>query len=242
MLQITIDGPAGVGKSTAAKMLARRLGLLYLDTGATYRALAYQVVGERLEPASLTRVLDLARHLQVRFKQTPDQVRVFLDGADVTQDIRTERVTEVAAIIAQFPQIRAVLVELQRRLASAQPCVVEGRDTGSVVFPQAPYKFFLTASSVIRAKRRHTELSRAQVSCPSLTALSRQLRSRDRLDRTRQVGPLVKPKRAIVINTSHLSAEEVIQRMLRHLARGRFFRDAAARRPKPASHRAHLAG
>lgn len=212
---ITIDGPAGVGKSTVAKLLARRLKLGYLDTGATYRALAYEALQRRLDPHDEAGMARLAAGLRLVFKRADwGCVRILLNGRDVTRRIRTEAVTEAAAVVAQHPRVRAVLVRLQRRLVRSRRLVVEGRDTGTVVFPRASYKFFLTAAPRVRAGRRRMELQEVQGRSPSLSAIAGQLRARDRLDRRRQIGPLVKPSGAVVVNTSRLAARDVVERML----------------------------
>lgn len=216
-LVITIDGPAGVGKSTVAKRLARRLGLLYLDTGATYRAVAYQALLEGVDPKDERAVARLAQRARIVLEQAARRVRVRLNGEDVTTRIRTERVTETAATIAQHPRVRVAMVRLQRRLAAAKRVIAEGRDTGSVVFPRARHKFFLTARPAVRAKRRQSELRTVQGRSPMLAVIARQLRHRDHLDRHRAVGPLVKPADARVIDTTALSVDEVIERVLAHL-------------------------
>lgn len=216
---ITIDGPAGVGKSTVAKLLAKRLGLRYLDTGATYRALAYQALLSGEDPRDERAMARLARALGVGLRRGADDgLRVMLNGRDVTRQIRTERVTEAASAVAQHPAVRRELVRLQRRLARRHACVVEGRDTGSVVFPAARYKFFLTADVRIRARRRQMELQGVQGHAPAVAVLARQLKVRDGLDRRRAIGPLIKPPHAVVMDTSRLKAEEVVQRILQRLA------------------------
>jgi len=217
-LIITIDGPAGAGKSTVAKLLARRLRLRYLDTGATYRALAYEALSRRMDPSDEVRLVRVARRLNLVFiHEGWGRLRILLNGRDVTRRIRTEAVTDAAAIVAQHPRVRAVLVRLQRRLIRSHRLVVEGRDTGTVVFPHASYKFFLTAQARVRARRRQMELQGVQGRSPSLSAIAGQLRTRDRLDRRRRVGPLLKPPGAIVLNTSSLRAPDVVKRLLRHL-------------------------
>ena len=219
-LIITIDGPAGVGKSTVAKLLAKQLGLLYLDTGATYRALAYQALRHGLDPRDEDRLMRLARSLRLTLRQSPvNGVKVMLNGHEVTRRIRTERVTDAAATVAQHARVRVAMVRLQRRLAGAHACVVEGRDTGSVVFSKARYKFFLTANIRVRARRRQMELRSLQGRAPSLAVIARQLKERDGLDRRRTTGPLVRPPKAIAVDTSHLNAHQVVQRMLRHVSR-----------------------
>lgn len=213
---ITIDGPAGVGKSTVAKLLAKQLGLMYVDTGATYRSLAYQAIRKDLDPRDEPAMARLARLLRVSLRQSSaDGPQVILHGRNVTRRIRTERVTDAAAMVAQYPAVRAELVRLQRRLAQRHACVVEGRDTGSVVFPNAAYKFFLTATVQVRARRRQRELRQIQGHAPQVRLIARQLRQRDGLDRRRRIGPLVTPAGAVVLDTSRLSARQVVQRLLR---------------------------
>lgn len=215
-LIITIDGPAGVGKSTAAELLARRLGVAYLDTGATYRALALQALREGWHPiADTKRLAALARRLPIAFTPHPSGgVSVLLDGDDVTSAIRTEEISEAAAQISQHPEVRAAMVRRQRELANRHGVVVEGRDTGSVVFPEATYKFFLTAEPSVRAKRRQRELLRLYGSRPPLAPIREQLHFRDSLDRTRRVGPLVKPAGSVTIDTTRLTASQVVRAML----------------------------
>lgn len=216
-LIITIDGPAGSGKSTAAKLLAKRLGLAYLDTGATYRALAHAAIKQGLSLVDEERLAALARRLPMRFVPSPrGAMRVLVGSADVTAAIRTEEVSEAAALVSQHPKVRAALVQRQRALARGG-VVVEGRDTGSVVFPRAPYKFFLHASPSVRARRRQRELARRYGSRSPLAQIEEQLHFRDGLDRTRRVGPLVTPRGAVVVDTSRLSVRQVVQAMLRHL-------------------------
>ena len=216
---ITIDGPAGVGKSTTAKLLAKRLGLVYLDTGATYRAVAHEVLEQGVDPRRPAAVARVARSIRLKLGHSAiGQLVVKVAGRDVTRAIRSERVTEAAAIIAQHPQVRAAMVRLQRRLARGQSIVVEGRDTGSVVFPKASYKFFLTADASVRARRRQKELLSLHGHAPSFTMLAKQLRRRDQLDRSREVGPLIRPAGSILVNTSSSGAAEVVEWMLQHLA------------------------
>jgi cytidylate kinase len=145
---------------------------------------------------------------------------VFLGVADVTHQIRTEEVTEAAAQLSQHPEIRRALVQMQRRLANTHGVVAEGRDTGSVVFPKASYKFFLDANPHTRARRRQFELLQLYGSNPPLAQVREQLHFRDGLDRTRRVGPLVKPKGAIAIDTSRLTAAQVVRAMERHIIKG----------------------
>lgn len=227
-LVITIDGPAGSGKSTAAKHLAKKLGLLYLDTGATYRVLAYAAIQKGLHPiADAKRIARMVGKLPFAFRQGPDgQIRVLLDRLDVSRVIRTEEITEAAAYLAQDPRVRKTLVERQRQWARKEGVVAEGRDTGSVVFPQATHKFFLKASLAVRAHRRQRELSKLYKSQTPLAQVSEQLHFRDSLDRTRRVGPLIKPKGAVEMDTSHLTVPQVVEAMLRRIQRGGSFHAA----------------
>jgi len=222
-LIITIDGPAGCGKSTVAKRLARSLGLTYLDTGATYRTLALAALQE--DPpvvADASRLADLARQLPIRLEAAPDgQLRVFLGDDEVTRKIRTEQVTEVAAQISQYPEVRAAMVERQRELAHTHAVVVEGRDTGSVVFPHATHKFFLDADPAVRAKRRQQELFKLYGSQTPLAMIREQIELRDGLDRSRRVGPLIKPSDAVLIDTTKKTVQGVVQEMLRTIRRTR---------------------
>lgn len=225
-LVVTIDGPGGVGKSTVAKLLARDLGLMYLDTGATYRALAFAALERRLSPVSQpTPIAALARKLPLRLEPAPGgSLHVLLNGRDISRDIRTERITEAAAQVSQHPEVRRAMVKLQRALANRHGVVVEGRDTGSVVFPSTSHKFFLDADPRIRARRRQRELKKLYGTEPPLAEITEQLQLRDELDRTRREGPLVKPRGAVVIDTSRRSALAVVRLMRQAIERGRFLR------------------
>ncbi len=233
-LLVTIDGPAGSGKSTVAKLLARRLHVMYLDTGATYRALAYAAVQADLNPMTDTkRVAALARALPLQMRPSSNgDLVVRLARVDITRRIRTEEVSEAAAQVSQYPEVRAAMVALQRRLSqrpwsdpvngvARRGVVVEGRDTGSVVFPHAAHKFFLTANPAIRARRRQRELERLYGSRPPLAQIQEQLHFRDGLDRHRRVGPLVKPKGAVAIDTTHRTALQVVRLILTHMKKGK---------------------
>lgn len=221
-LIVTIDGPAGVGKSTVAKLVAKKLGIMYLDTGATYRSLAYRVNEDPdLNPVTdAKKIAALGRQLDMHLNPLPDgSLQVLLDGKDVSKEIRNEIVTQVAAEISQHPEVRNAMVLLQRDLADRHGVVVEGRDTGSVVFPHATYKFFLDADEEIRAHRRQQEMKKLYRTSPPLKLVRSQIESRDRMDRHRKVGPLVEPKGAVKIDTTHRTIPQVVRLVIDHIER-----------------------
>ena len=210
---VAIDGPAGVGKSTVAKLLASRLGFLYLDTGALYRAVAWAVLEQKLEPADAEAVAGLLSKLSLRMQVTNNEVTVFINGKDVTKDLRTPAVSAAASVVSAIPAVRAWLLPVQREIGQKGSVVAEGRDIGTKVFPSAPVKFFLEADVTVRAQRRHLEL----VAAGHRTAIeqtSAELAGRDDRDRSRSMAPLVAAEDARHIDTSRLSVEEVVNQML----------------------------
>jgi CMP/dCMP kinase len=152
---IAIDGPAGVGKSTVAKLLAARLGYLYLDTGALYRAVAWKVLHERVEPADHVRVVGLLETTSVHMQFHNGSMQVLVDGREVTNELRTPEVTSAASVVSAIPRVREWLLPVQRQIGQRGSVVAEGRDIGTKVFPTAPLKFFLDADATVRAERRH---------------------------------------------------------------------------------------
>ena len=210
---VAIDGPAGVGKSTVAKLLASRLGFLYLDTGALYRAVAWAVLEHTLEPSDAEAVARLLSKLSLQMQVTNNEVAVFINGKDVTKDLRTPAVSAAASVVSAIPAVRAWLLPVQREIGQKGSVVAEGRDIGTKVFPSAPVKFFLEADVTVRAQRRHLEL----VAAGHRTAIeqtSAELAGRDDRDRSRSMAPLVPADDAHHIDTSRLSAEEVVNQML----------------------------
>lgn len=211
---VAIDGPAGAGKSTASKILARRLGFSLVDTGAIYRSAALVASGRRVAMEDETQLVELLERMRLKFQLVGDENRVFLDGQDVTAQIRAPAVSMVASRISAIPSVRKALLPLQRKLAlqSEGGAVLEGRDIGTVVFPDADAKFFLDASPEIRARRRYEELFQKGVDLSMSDVLADQTK-RDRDDSTRQVAPLRPAEDAIVLDSSLLPVSEVVQAM-----------------------------
>ena len=212
---ITIDGPAGSGKSTASRKLAAALGCAYLDTGATYRGVAYHALelGVNLEDEAA--LADVARRIDLELLPHDDGVRVLISGRDVSARIRTPQVTTLTRHTAGSAMVRGVLVELQRRIGREMGSFVsEGRDQGSVVFPDADVKFYLDASPEVRARRRTDELQDLGVNA-DYEQIRQSIIERDRRDIARRVGPLVRPEGAIVMDTSDMDINQVTEAMLR---------------------------
>jgi CMP/dCMP kinase len=210
---VAIDGPAGAGKSSASKELARRLGYRLLDTGALYRAVALLSLRRGVDWDDPAAAAAVARDLDVEFRLHGAENRVFVAGEDVSAAIRTEQVSEGASRVSSHPEVREALLELQRRLASEGGVVAEGRDVGTVVFPDAAAKFFLTADSTVRAKRRYEELSAAGEAA-DLEATRDEIVRRDTRDTTRTAAPLVEAPDAIRVDSTDLSLEAVVDTML----------------------------
>lgn len=202
---ITIDGPAGAGKSTAARMLAERLGFEFLDTGAMYRAVAWACVDGNVDLTATTAVTATASGISINFE---DQ-RIICNGQDVTAAIRSADAGHAASIVAAVPGVRLEMVRLQRESADGHSCVTEGRDQGSVVFPDSECKFFLTADPRERAERRLQELQ-ALGQSESIDEVLAQIVDRDERDRTRDVGPLVMAEDAVEVDTSGQTIDQVV--------------------------------
>ena len=211
-LIIAIDGPSGSGKTTLGRMLARALNLIYVDTGSMYRAVALGVINASISPTDERAVTRLAESLDIDLSGDPDSLKVFLNGADVTEQIRSEEVTRMSSIVSVIPGVRRAMVALQRQIG-LKGAVLNGRDIGTVVFPDASYKFFLTASVTERANRRYKE-DVTKNSDVSLAATLADMTERDLRDSTRADSPLKIAADAVVIDSSGMSIDEVFNLMV----------------------------
>lgn len=210
---IAIDGPAGSGKSTVAKLVAQRIGFLYIDTGAMYRALTLKALRSKADLIDEAKLGELARTTEIELKQSDGSLKVYLDGKDVTDQIRTPEVTNNVKYIARTKAVRECMVAKQRKLGEQGGAVMEGRDIGTVVLPNADRKFYIDASFDIRVARRYEELKQ-KGSVVTEEEVKKDLKVRDESDFNRAIGPLKKAADAIVIDTTDLTIEGVIDKIL----------------------------
>ena len=215
---IAIDGPSGSGKTTLGRMLASALKLLYIDTGSMYRATALAVIEAGMDPTDKSSVTALARRIEIDLKGDPDSLWVLLDGRDVTDQIRTERVTEMSSIVSTIPGVRRAMVERQRAMGK-RGAVLNGRDIGTVVFPDADIKFFLTAAPEERAERRYKEDQLTAISNASYAETLADMIERDRRDSTRIDSPLKVADDAVVIDSTGKNVDEVFAEMMTYVHR-----------------------
>jgi len=214
---IAIDGPSGSGKSTLGRMLARALNLLYIDTGSMYRAIALAVIEASMDPSDKEAVTELAQRMDINLEGDPDSLKVLLSGRDVTEQIRSEIVTATSSIVSSIPGVRRAMVARQREMGK-RGAVLNGRDIGTVVFPDADMKFFLTASPEKRAERRFQE-DLATNSSVTLAQTLTEMIERDRRDSTRADSPLKIADDAIVIDSTGLSIDETFAELMKHVHR-----------------------
>ena len=209
-LQVAIDGPASSGKSTVAKIIAKRFGYVYCDTGAMYRSVTWAALENGIGVSDTKRVIDLARRIKITFEPGQPDQRVFVDGHEVTKDIRTEKIAANVSAVAAIPEVRAQMVEQQRQIAQAGGIVMDGRDIGTTVLPDAQIKVFLVASAHERARRRYEENLQKGLATQSLDELEAAIKLRDQKDSTRKVSPLTQAKDAILIDTTSLTIDQVV--------------------------------
>jgi len=215
-LVITIDGPAGAGKSTVSKILAVRLGYRYIDTGALYRAVAYEAKRSGVNPDDQDDALEyVCRHLDIKFVSEKNGQRLIVNGSDITDFIRTPEVTMLSSAVSARAVVRKYLFDLQREMGKGRGAVFEGRDMGTVVFPDADIKFFLDAASHTRALRRFNEL-KSQPAI-NLEKVERDILRRDHNDSTRNLAPLIPAQDAVIIDSTDLNAQQVVEHMISYI-------------------------
>lgn len=222
---IAIDGPSGAGKSTLGRMIARELNLLYIDTGAMYRAVAHAINESGVSMADGRAVARVAESAEINLAGDPDSLQVTLNGRDISQKIRTEEISHAASVISVIPEVRRALVHRQREMGARGNVVLDGRDIGTVVFPNADIKFFLTAAPEERASRRYDEdrLKKQDITFEETLA---DINTRDQRDSTREDSPLAIAEDAVVIDSTELSITDVFERMMeiireREIAQGK---------------------
>ena len=207
---IAIDGPAGSGKSTTAKLLAKKIGFIYLDTGAMYRAVTHYFLNNSADLTNSSEILQLLNEMNLKIDHQNDEFTVFLDNKNVNNHIRKQNINQFVSDVSKIGEVRKEMVEIQRNFSNKKDIVVEGRDIGSHVFPDADYKFFIKADILVRAERRFNEMSESSISIPELAT---QLEQRDMLDSNRAISPLVKANDALVIDTTSLTIDEQVNKL-----------------------------
>ena len=213
-MNIAIDGPAGAGKSTIAKKLAKELGFIYVDTGAMYRAMAYYFLTNGIASSDETKIAEACPNVDVTIAYENNEQLVILNGKNVNGFIRTEEVGNMASATSVYPVVRTKLVELQRKLAESTDVIMDGRDIGTNILPNADVKIYLTASVKTRADRRYKELTEKGISC-SYEEIAEDIKKRDERDMSRETAPLKQAEDAILIDSSDMSIEEVVHAICR---------------------------
>lgn len=211
-LVIAVDGPAGAGKSTIAKMIAKKLNIIYIDTGAMYRALTYKIIKDKINTKDISKIIEVLRDTEIDFKNN----HIFLDGEIVDAEIRTNEINKNVSLIAKIKEVREKLVDIQRKIAKDNNVIMDGRDIGSYVLPNATFKFYITASPEERGRRRYEELIEKDGEI-SLYDIIEEVKKRDRIDSTRDISPLVKTKDAIEIDTTDKNINEVVEIVLEYI-------------------------
>ncbi len=212
---VAIDGPAGAGKSTIAKLVAKEKGYIYVDTGAMYRALAIHFLKKGIAPENTEKVIEACRDADVSIRYEDGAQQVYLNGENVTGMLRTEEVGNMASKTSAVPEVREKLLELQRTLAKENDVIMDGRDIGTNILPDADVKIYLTASVETRAKRRYDELKEKGKDC-DLDQIAQDIKERDERDMSRETAPLKKADDAILVDSSHMSIPEVVSEICSH--------------------------
>lgn len=215
IINIAIDGPAGAGKSTVAKRIADIMHLTYVDTGAMYRALGLKAVRNGIDPGDAEAVAPMLTDTTVTFIKINGEQHVVLDGEDVNEFIRTEEISHAASVISTLPEVRQKLVDLQREIARSTDTVMDGRDIGTVVLPNTPYKFYVTASAEVRAKRRFIEYQQKGIlGDMTYEDVLYEVKTRDERDMNREFSPLRPAENAVIIDTSEMSIDEAVDAVI----------------------------
>ena len=218
---IAIDGPAGSGKSTVAKIVAEKLNFRYIDTGSMYRSVAWKSLEKNTALGDEDAVADIASKVKIELVPGKDGQLVFVDGKNITDQLKVEEISRGAAIVAAQPLIREIMTNKQRKLGEHGKVVMDGRDIGTVVFPQADKKFFLDADSKERGRRRFAELEeKNQAKNTDLSTIIKQIVQRDHEDRNRKIAPLKQAKDAMLIDTTHLSIDQVVEEIIKIITPG----------------------
>ena len=210
---VAIDGPAGAGKSTIAKLVAKEKGFIYVDTGAMYRGLAIHFLNQGIQADETEKVIKACRDAEVTIRYENGIQQVYLNGANITSRLRDEEVGNMASMTSAIPEVRAKLLELQQNLARTQNVIMDGRDIGTCVLPNADVKIFLTASVQTRAKRRYDELMAKGVPC-NLDEIESDIRERDYRDMTREIAPLKQAEDAVKVDSSYMTIPEVVDKIV----------------------------
>lgn len=212
-MKIAIDGPAGAGKSSIAKLVAKKLSFVYVDTGAMFRTVAYYFLSQGKDPSDTEMVTEECEKISISIEYKDGAQHIFLDGTDVSTEIRQEEVGKNASVVAKNPAVRNRLLALQRQMAEKQDVIMDGRDIGTVVLPDAQVKIYLTASASVRAERRYKELVEKGETC-NLKKIEEDIIARDEQDMNREIAPLKQAEDAVLVDSSYMTIEEVVDKII----------------------------
>ena len=212
-MKIAIDGPAGAGKSSIAKLVAKKLSFVYVDTGAMFRTVAYYFLSQGKDPSDAEMVTEECEKISIYIEYKDGAQHIFLDGTDVSTEIRQEEVGKNASVVAKNQAVRNRLLALQRQMAEKQDVIMDGRDIGTVVLPDAQVKIYLTASASVRAERRYKELVEKGETC-NLKKIEEDIIARDEQDMNREIAPLKQAEDAVLVDSSYMTIEEVVDKII----------------------------